>query len=134
MMALAPGVASSVAPKGIRVGPTGPAGPMPSGDVTPKGSPGEMLGACACAAPQTNSAVTSTIVKRVLMASALFSPSERDGPARRNPQGKCNLAARTSLCPDCRNLLDPAPLLAFQWASADGLSGSKCACASHRAA
>jgi hypothetical protein len=75
MMALAPGVASSVAPKGIRVGPTGPAGPMPSGDVTPKGSPGEMLGACACAAPQTNSAVTSTIVKRVLMASALFSPS-----------------------------------------------------------
>jgi hypothetical protein len=70
IMALAPGVASSVAPKGIRVGPTGPAGPMPSGDVTPKGSPGEMLGACACAAPQTNSAATSTIVKRVLMASA----------------------------------------------------------------
>ena len=80
MMALAPGVASSVAPKGIRVGPTGPAGPMPSGDVMPKGNPGEMLGACACAAPQTNSAATSTIVKRVLMASALFSPNERDGP------------------------------------------------------
>jgi hypothetical protein len=86
MMALAPGVASSVAPKGIRVGPTGADGPMPSGDVMPKGSPGEMLGACACAAPQTNSAATSTIVKRVLMASA-FSPSERDGrPAQPSRQ------------------------------------------------
>ena len=75
IMALAPGVASSVAPKGIRVGPTGPAGPMPSGDVTPKGSPGEMLGACACAASQTNSATASAIAKRVIMASALCSPS-----------------------------------------------------------
>ena len=75
MMALAPGVASSVAPKGIRVGPTGPAGPMPSGDVTPKGSPGEMLGACACAAPQTKSATASAIAKRVIMASALCSPT-----------------------------------------------------------
>lgn len=72
---LAPGVASSVAPKGIRVGPTGPAGPMPSGDVTPKGSPGERLGACACAAPQAKSATASAIAKRIIMASALCSPS-----------------------------------------------------------
>jgi hypothetical protein len=77
---LAPGVANSVAPRGIRVGPTGAAGPMPSGDVTPKGNPGEMLGACACAAPQPNSAAISTIAKRVLMASALFLPSVRNGP------------------------------------------------------
>ena len=71
---LAPGVASSVAPRGIRVGPTGADGPMPSGDVTPKGNPGEMLGACACAAPLPNtaaaSAPASTIAKRVVMASA----------------------------------------------------------------
>jgi hypothetical protein len=75
MIALAPGVASSVAPWGIRVGPTGPAGPMPSGDVMPKGNPGEMLGACACAAPQAKSATASAIAKRTIMASALCSPS-----------------------------------------------------------
>jgi hypothetical protein len=87
IIGLAPGVASWVAPKGIPVGPTGADGPMPSGDVMPKGNPGEMLGACACAAPQPNSAATSTIVKRVLMASALFSPSERDGrPAQPSRQ------------------------------------------------
>jgi hypothetical protein len=77
---LAPGVASSVAPRGTRVGPTGALGPMPSGDVMPKGNPGEMLDACACAAPQLKSAATSTIAKRVIMASALFSPSVRAGP------------------------------------------------------
>jgi hypothetical protein len=79
MVGLAPGVASSVAPRGIRVGPTGADGPMPRGDVMPKGNPGEMLGACACAAPQPKtaaaSAAASTIAKRVIMASALFSPS-----------------------------------------------------------
>ena len=81
---LAPGVASSVAPRGIRVGPTGADGPMPRGDVMPKGNPGEMLGACACAAPQPKtaaaSAAASTIAKRVIMASALFSPSVRVPP------------------------------------------------------
>ena len=83
---LAPGVASSVAPRGIRVGPTGPAGPMPSGDVMPKGNPGEMLGACACAAPQLKSAAASAIAKRITMASALFSPSVRRPPgATRKP-------------------------------------------------
>jgi hypothetical protein len=72
---LAPGVASSVAPRGTRVGPTGALGPMPSGDVMPKGNPGEMLGACACAAPQPKSATASAIAKRVIMGSALCSPS-----------------------------------------------------------
>jgi hypothetical protein len=72
---LAPGVASSVAPRGTRVGPTGADGPMPSGDVMPKGNPGEMLGACACAAPQPKSATASAIAKRIIMASALCSPS-----------------------------------------------------------
>jgi hypothetical protein len=53
---------------------------MPSGDVMPKGNPGEMLGACACAASQLKSAAASTIAKRIIMASALFSPSVRAGP------------------------------------------------------
>ena len=127
---LAPGVASSVAPRGIRVGPTGPAGPMPSGDVMPKGNPGEMLGACACAAPQLKSAAASAIAKRIIMASALFSPSVRARPAQ--PASPCNRAGRTSLCLDCRDLLDPAaaPHLgrAFQRPGADRLSGSSCAC------
>ena len=127
---LAPGVASSVAPRGIRVGPTGPAGPMPSGDVMPKGNPGEMLGACACAAPQLKSAAASAIAKRIIMASALFSPSVRARSAQ--PASPCNRAGRTSLCLDCRDLLDPAaaPHLgrAFQRPGADRLSGSSCAC------
>ena len=130
MVGLAPGVASSVAPRGIRVGPTGAAGPMPSGDVMPKGNPGEMLGACACAAPQPKSGAASTITKRVIMASALFSPSVRARPAQ--PASPCNRAGRTSLCLDCRDLLDPAaaPHLgrAFQRPGADRLSGSSCAC------
>jgi hypothetical protein len=92
MITLAPGVASSVAPKGIRVGPTGADGPMPSGDVTPKGNPGEMLGACACAAPQPKSAAASAIAKRVIMASALFSPSVRAGPPGATP--KANVIPR----------------------------------------
>jgi hypothetical protein len=74
---LAPGVASSVAPRGTRVGPTGPAGPMPSGEVMPKGNPGEMLGACACAAPPPKSTAVNAIAKRVIMGSALCSPSVR---------------------------------------------------------
>jgi hypothetical protein len=47
---LTPGVASSVAPRGMPVGGTGKAGPMPSGDVTPSGKdPGEMLTPPTCA-------------------------------------------------------------------------------------
>jgi len=135
---LAPGVASSVAPRGIRVGPTGAAGPMPSGDVMPKGNPGEMLGACACAAPQLKSAAANAIAKRIIMASALFSPSVRAGPPDAPPQGRCNPAARTALCRDCCDLLGPAvaPHLArvFHWPGADRFSGSSYACASQRAA
>ena len=96
----------------------------------PKGNPGEMLGACACAAPQLKSAAASAIAKRITMASALFSPSVRARPAQ--PASPCNRAGRTSLCLDCRDLLDPAaaPHLgrAFQRPGADRLSGSSCAC------
>ena len=45
---LAPGVASSVAPRGMPVRPTGEFGPRPSGDVTPSAGSGEVLmGDCA---------------------------------------------------------------------------------------
>jgi len=47
VVGLTPGVASSVAPRGTPVCPTGAFG-MPSGDVTPSGGRGEVLrGACA---------------------------------------------------------------------------------------
>lgn len=46
---LTPGVASSVAPRGMPVGGTGEAGPIPSGEVTPSGDPGEMLTPPTCA-------------------------------------------------------------------------------------
>jgi hypothetical protein len=44
VIGLTPGVASSVAPIGIPVDATGGPRPMPSGDVIPRGGPGEMLG------------------------------------------------------------------------------------------
>jgi hypothetical protein len=46
---LTAGAASSVAPMGILVGPTGEPIPRPSGDVTPSGGPGEMLTPPTCA-------------------------------------------------------------------------------------
>src|SRR5207248_183110 len=93
---LAPGVASSVAPRGIRVGPTGAAGPMPSGEVMPKGNPGEMLGTCACAAPPPKStpvnavrcAVTRT--RPVALRSLLSSPRSANAP----PASPCKSSAR----------------------------------------
>jgi hypothetical protein len=44
VIGLTPRVASSVAPIGIPVGATGAPRPIPSGDVTPRGGPGKMLG------------------------------------------------------------------------------------------
>jgi hypothetical protein len=114
MVGLTPGVASSVAPRGIRVGPTGAGAPMPSGDVMPKGNPGEMLGACACAAPQpttaTASAAASTIAKRVIMTSALFPRAFAHGPP--GATRKANVIARrephfawiAAICPILRSL------------------------------
>ena len=55
VVGLTPGVASSVAPRGIPVCPTGALG-MPSGDVMPSAGKGEtFMEACACAAPQPKS-------------------------------------------------------------------------------
>ncbi len=70
VVGLTPGVASSVAPKGIPVGATAEPGPMPSGDVMPSGDgPGEMLvpPTCAQAAPQPmRTAAMAAVNKRVI--------------------------------------------------------------------
>lgn len=134
---LAPGVASSVAPRGIRVGPTGAGGPMPSGDVMPKGSPGEMLGACACAAPLPKTSAASTAAKRLIIPSAFFSPSicsRAPGAPRKGnviPQRESHCAWIAAICSVLRRFA-AGSCLSLGWR--DRLSGSNCACAYHRAA
>jgi hypothetical protein len=71
VVGLTPGVASSLAPRGTPVCPTGAFG-MPSGDVRPSGGRGEVLrGACASAAPQPRRTAAVATAKRVIMASTL---------------------------------------------------------------
>jgi hypothetical protein len=71
VVGLTPGVASSVAPRGIPVCPTGAFG-MPSGDVTPSAGRGEVLmGACAWATPQPRRTAAVATAKRVIMGSTL---------------------------------------------------------------
>jgi hypothetical protein len=70
VIGLTPGDASSVAPSGIPVGATGPAGPMPSGDVMPSGDgPGDVASppTWADAEPQPNNAAVVTTINRRLM-------------------------------------------------------------------
>jgi hypothetical protein len=73
VIGLTPGDASSVAPKGTRVRATGEPGPMPSGDVMPKGeAPGEMLipPTCAGAEPQPKrTTAVVAIIRRVIVGS-----------------------------------------------------------------
>ena len=76
VIGLTPGDASSVAPKGRLVGATGEPGPMPSGDVMPRGErPGKMLVPPICAKaepqPQRTPAVIA-IIKRVIVGSTLI--------------------------------------------------------------
>src|SRR5215470_16657646 len=91
VVGLTPGVASSVAPRGIPVCPTGAFG-MPSGDVTPSVGRGEVLmGACAWAAPQPRRTAAVATAKRVIMGSTLSIaiPLCRPAAARRsNPPEK----------------------------------------------
>jgi hypothetical protein len=69
---LTPGVASSVAPKGIPVCPTGALG-MPSGEVMPSAGRGEtFMRACAEAEPQPKRTSAVAIAKRVIMTRPLF--------------------------------------------------------------
>src|SRR5712671_7844557 len=76
VIGLTPGDASSVAPKGRLVGATGEPGPMPSGDVMPRGErPGRMLvpPICAKAEPQPQrTAAVIAIIKRVIVGSTLI--------------------------------------------------------------
>jgi hypothetical protein len=71
IIGLTPGDASSIAPKGTRVRATGEPGPMPSGDVMPRGeAPGEMLipPTCAGAEPQPKrTAAVVAIIRRVIV-------------------------------------------------------------------
>ena len=68
VVGLTPGVASSVAPMGIPVCPTGALG-MPSGDVMPSAGKGEtFMEACACAAPQPKSDAAAPATRAAAMA------------------------------------------------------------------
>jgi len=69
VIGLTPGVASSVAPMGIPVCPTGAFG-MPSGDVMPSaGSGATFMRACAWAEPQPKRTAAVAIAKRVIIGS-----------------------------------------------------------------
>jgi hypothetical protein len=89
VIGLTPGDASSVAPKGRLVGATGEPGPMPSGDVMPRGeAPGEMLipPICAKAEPQPKrTAAVIAIIKRVIV----------------GPRPKCRLSRPRSAAARC---------------------------------
>jgi hypothetical protein len=72
VVGLTPGVASSVAPRGIPVCPTGALG-MPSGEVMPSAGRGEtFMRACAEAEPQPKRTAAIAIAKRVIMIRPLF--------------------------------------------------------------
>jgi hypothetical protein len=108
VIGLTPGVASSVAPMGIPVCPTGAFG-MPSGDVMPSaGSGATFIRACAWAEPQPKRTAAVAIAKRVILSRPSFIlPFMVSRPAKPSRQG-CNHTGRTSLCMDCCDLLDPA--------------------------
>lgn len=78
VVGLTPGVASSVAPRGIPVCPTGALG-TPSGDVMPKAGSGETFKrAWAWAKPQPmRTAAAVATAKRVIMGSIFLSPNSR---------------------------------------------------------
>jgi hypothetical protein len=60
---LTPGVASSVAPSGTPVAPTGAAAPIPSGEVMPSGGVMAPMPTCANAAPTSNNDQTVAATK-----------------------------------------------------------------------
>jgi hypothetical protein len=80
VMGLIPGDASSMAPSGIPVGATGEPGPMPSGDVMPRGD-GLLPVICANAGPQPNTAVmTMMIAALIILVSSAMSPLRKLAP------------------------------------------------------
>jgi hypothetical protein len=82
VIGLTPGVASSVAPMGIPVCPTGAFG-MPSGDVMPSaGSGATFMRACAWAEPQPKRTAAVAIAKRVIIARPYFIRGELPGETK----------------------------------------------------
>jgi hypothetical protein len=118
---LTPGDASSVAPSGVPVGPTSGAAPIPRGDVISSGTvsgtvSGELLMSptCAKAEPQSTSAAARTaavvaIIKRLIIGST----RNRTGggrPAESHFTRRSRRAPGPSLCADCRDSCNPAPI------------------------
>jgi hypothetical protein len=89
VIGLTPGDARSVAPRGIPVGATAGAGPMPSGDVMPSGdAPGDVPipPTCATAEPQLRRPATiAAIKKRVIAGLSSLRPSSSDAHWGINP-------------------------------------------------
>ena len=82
VIGLTPGEASSVAPKGIPVGATCAAGPIPSGDVMPSGD-GPIPPTCAKAAPQPSSIAAVAANKRVISRSSSWELGVPAAPTKR---------------------------------------------------
>jgi hypothetical protein len=108
VIGLTPGVASSIAPMGIPVCPTGAFG-MPSGDVMPSAGRGAtFVRACAEAEPQLKRTAAVAIAQRVIIGRPCFILAFVVSRPAKSRRLKCNHTAQTSLCVDCCDLPDPA--------------------------
>src|SRR6185312_15126744 len=115
---LTPDVESSVAPNGIPVNPTGGAGPMPSGEVTPSGAgraPPFPL-TCAAALPQPLAANNSEIINDLIISRSRQDRSKAEAhhflPSCALPctcRGSLCLAARPILLPLAHRCADRRP-------------------------
>ena len=108
VVGLTPGVASSVAPMGTPVCPTGAFG-TPRGDVMPSAGSGDtFMRACAWTEPQPKRTATVAPAKRVSIGFDLILTRRWRRAACHTSSKKCNPTVRTPLCVDCCALLDPA--------------------------
>jgi hypothetical protein len=106
VIGLTPGVASSVAPMGIPVCPTGAFG-MPRGDVMPSAGRGEtFIRVCASAELLQKRTAAVATAKRIIIGSTFSHLGMPPGEARLT---KHNHTARKSQSMDCCDLLDIAP-------------------------
>jgi hypothetical protein len=106
VIGLTPGVASSVAPMGIPVCPTGAFG-MPRGDVMPSAGRGEtFIRVCASAELLQKRTAAVATAKRIIIGSTFSHLGMPPGEAHLT---KYNHTARKSLSMDCCDLLDTAP-------------------------
>jgi len=106
VIGLTPGVASSVAPMGIPVCPTGAFG-MPRGDVMPSAGRGEtFIRVCASAELLQKRTTAVATAKRIIIGSTFSHLGMPPGEARLT---KYSHTAQKSPSMDCCNLLDTAP-------------------------